>query len=182
MTSRSCSSTKRPSRPTDLQRILLVRLREIGDVVFTTPAIAALRTRFPAAHLTYIVEPAAAPIVAGNPHLNDVIVAPRGRGIRGSIGDLALGRRLRAQRYDLAIDFHGGPRASLLTWLSGAPMRLGDEIAGRSWVYTRRGGRPRGVRPRPSGGKQWGPLGPPRGAPPGPSPLPRGGAGHTPRV
>ena len=55
-------------------RILLVRLREIGDVVFTTPAIAALRTRFPGAHLTYTVEPAAAPIVAGNPHLNDIIV------------------------------------------------------------------------------------------------------------
>src|SRR4051794_26969129 len=155
MTSRSCSSTKRPSRPTDLQRILLVRLREIGDVVFTTPAIAALRTRFPAAHLTYIVEPAAAPIVAGNPHLNDVIVAPRGRGIRGSIGDLALGRRLRAQRYDIAIDFHGGPRASLLTWLSGAPQRIGYQIAGRSWMYTHRVGRPRALRARHSVENQW---------------------------
>ncbi|MBW8866921.1 MAG: glycosyltransferase family 9 protein [Acidobacteria bacterium] len=160
MTSRSCSSTKRPSRPTDLQRILLVRLREIGDVVFTTPAIAALRTRFPAAHLTYIVEPAAAPIVAGNPHLNDIIVAPRTRGIRGSISDIALGRRLRAQRYDLAIDFHGGPRASLLTWLSSAPMRIGYEIAGRAWMYTHRVARPRALRPRHSVENQWDLLAP----------------------
>ena len=58
-------------------RILLVRLRQIGDVVFTTPAIHALRRRFPDAHLTYIVEPAAAPVVLDNPHLNEVIVAPR---------------------------------------------------------------------------------------------------------
>src|SRR3954462_2193430 len=97
-------------------RILLVRLRQIGDVVFTTPAVHALRRRFPHAHLTYMVEPAAAPIVAGNPHLNVVIVAPRLRGVRGFVNDVALGRRLRAAGFDLAIDFHGGPRASLLTW------------------------------------------------------------------
>jgi len=42
-------------------RILLIRLRQIGDVVFTTPAVHALRRRFPDAHLSYVVEPAAAP-------------------------------------------------------------------------------------------------------------------------
>jgi lipopolysaccharide heptosyltransferase II len=136
-------------------RILLVRLRQIGDVVFTTPAVHALRQRFPDAHLTYIVEPPAAPIVVHNPHLNEVLVAPRARGLRGLLGDLALGRRLRAERYDLAIDFHGGPRASLLTWLSGAPERLGYEIAGRSWMYTRRSARPRALRPRHSVENQW---------------------------
>ena len=107
-------------------------------MVFTTPAVHALRRRFPDAHLTYIVEPAAAPVVINNRHLDEVIVAPRARGVRGLLGDLALGRRLRAARYDLAIDFHGGPRASLLTWLSGAPVRIGYEGVGRSWLYTRR--------------------------------------------
>ena len=48
-------------------KILLVRLRLIGDVVFTTPIIRALRRRYPDAHLTYLVEPAAAPVVRGNP-------------------------------------------------------------------------------------------------------------------
>src|SRR4051794_4957853 len=110
-------------------RLLLVRLRQIGDVVFTTPAIHALRDAFPLAHLTYVVEPAAAPIVEGNPHLDEVIVAPRGRGFSGLMRDFALGRRLRADRFDAAIDFHGGPRASLLTWLSGAPLRIGYEVA-----------------------------------------------------
>src|SRR5881397_1657209 len=129
-TFRSCSSTKRLSSH-ELMRILLVRLRQIGDVVFTTPAIHALRRRFPDAHLTYIVEPAAAPVVAHNPHLTDVIVAPRARGVGGILADVALGRRLKGAGYDIAIDFHGGPRASLLTWLSGAPVRIGYEIAGR---------------------------------------------------
>jgi lipopolysaccharide heptosyltransferase II len=132
-------------------RILLVRLREIGDVVFTTPAVRALRARFPDAHLTYLVEPHAAPLVAANPHLDEVIVAPR----EGLIGDLRLARRLRGSHFDLAIDFHGGPRASLLTWLSGAPVRLGYDIAWRSWMYTRRVARPRALRPRHSVENQW---------------------------
>jgi lipopolysaccharide heptosyltransferase II len=130
------------------ERILLIRLREIGDVVFTTPAIRALRQRFPQAHLSYIVEPLAAPIVARNPHLDDVIVAPRHGGIRGLLRDLALVRRLRAARYDLAIDFHSGPRSSLLAWLSGAPTRVGYDIPGRGWMYTTRVARPREIRAR----------------------------------
>jgi len=136
-------------------RILLVRLRQIGDVVFTTPAIHALRRRFPDAQLSYIVEPAAAPVVLHNPNLNDVIVAPRVRGLSGLLADIALGRRLKAARFDIAIDFHGGPRASLLTWLSGAPVRIGYEIAGRGWMYTRRIARPRELRRRHSVENQW---------------------------
>jgi lipopolysaccharide heptosyltransferase II len=138
-----------------LARILLVRLRQIGDVVFTTPAVHALRRRFPDAHLTYLVEPAAAPVVAGNPHLNEVIVAPRRQGLRGWFDDIALGRRLRAQHFDLAIDFHGGPRASLLTWLSRAGVRIGYHVAGRRWMYTHYVERPRELRARHSVVNQW---------------------------
>jgi lipopolysaccharide heptosyltransferase III len=89
-----------------------------------------------------------------------VLVAPRAGGIRGLQRDLALGRRLRARRFDLAIDFHGGPRASLLTWLSGAPTRIGYEIAGRGWMYTRRIARPRALRARHSVENQWDLLAP----------------------
>jgi ADP-heptose:LPS heptosyltransferase len=138
-----------------VNRVLLIRLREIGDVVFTTPAIRALRRRFPAAHLAYLVEPRAAPVVLRNPHLDEVIVAPRIRGARGLAADLALGRSLRRRAFDLAIDFHGGPRASLLTWLSGAHVRLGYQVVGRSWMYTTRVPRARALRPRHSVENQW---------------------------
>jgi lipopolysaccharide heptosyltransferase II len=136
-------------------RILLVRLRQIGDVVFTTPAVRALRERFPDAHISYVVEPAASPIVALNPNVDELIVAPRLPGLRGFAADVALGRRLRQEAYDLAIDFHGGPRASLLTWLSGARERIGYTIPGRSWMYTRRVRRTRELRPRHSVENQW---------------------------
>ena len=135
--------------------ILLVRLRLIGDVVFTTPAIRALRRHYPDAHITYIVEEDAAAVVRGNPHLDEVIVvkSPRARG--RLLSDLALIRKLRRARFDLAIDFHGGPRASLMTWLSGAPRRIGYEVVGRSWMYTTQVPRPRALRPRHSVVSQW---------------------------
>ena len=119
-------------------RILLIRLRLIGDVVFTTPAIGALRRHFPTARLTYLVEPPAEPVVRHHRALNDIILATRPRGLARTACDLQLARRLRAERYDVAIDFHGGPRSALLTWASGAPQRIGYDLPGRRWCYTTR--------------------------------------------
>lgn len=127
-------------------------------MVFTTPAVSALRARFPDAHLSYLVEPPAAPVVRSHPSLDDVIVAPartsahRGQRLRA---ELALIRTLRRRRFDLAIDFHGGPRASLITWLSGAPERVGYDVTGRTWMYTKVVHRPRSLRARHSVENQW---------------------------
>jgi lipopolysaccharide heptosyltransferase II len=153
-------------------RILLIRLREIGDVVFTTPAVRALRQKFPEAHISYLVEPGASPVVEGNPNIDQLIVAPRREGAAGLWADLRLGRKLRAQAFDVAIDFHGGPRASLLTWLSGAPVRVGYEVAGRAWMYTARVARPRELRARHSVVNQWDLLAPFGIGPPDPGTTP----------
>jgi lipopolysaccharide heptosyltransferase II len=135
--------------------ILILRLRLIGDVVFTTPLVRALRRAYPGARIAYVVEESAEPVVRTNPSLDEVIVAPRRRGLRRLRDDWALARRLRRGRFDLAIDLHGGPRSAWLTWLSGAPERIGYEIQGRSWMYTRRVARPRDLRPRHSVLNQW---------------------------
>ena len=136
-------------------QILLVRLRLIGDVVFTTPAIRALRRRFPEARLTYLVEESAAPVVAGNPHLDEVIAIPRTRGLRRVLDDWKVARALRARRFDVVVDFHGGPRGSWLTWLTGAKRRIGYTVVGRRWMYTTAVPRPRELRPRHSVENQW---------------------------
>ena len=138
-----------------VRSILLVRLRLIGDVVFTTPVIRALARRFPDARLVYLVEPIAAPVVAANPHLDEVIVAPRTRGWQRVKDDVRLARQLRRQRFDVAIDLHGGPRSSWLTWASRAPVRVGYDVPGRTWMYTHVAHRPRMLRPRHSVENQW---------------------------
>ena len=63
------------------------------------PIIRAIRRARPAAHLTYLVEPPAAPVVAGNPHLDEVIVAPLLRGAARLREDAALALRLRRCRF-----------------------------------------------------------------------------------
>ena len=107
-------------------------------MVFTTPAIHALRRHFPAARIDYLVEPAAAAIVRHDPDLTHVIEVERPRGLRRIGYDLALARRLRATRYDIAIDFHGGPRAAWLVRATGARQRIGYDIPGRRFCYTTR--------------------------------------------
>jgi lipopolysaccharide heptosyltransferase II len=148
-------------------RILLIRLRLIGDVVFTTPLIGALRRRYPHARLEYLVEPQAAPVVANSPHLDELLVAtaPRARG--RLLADLALARELRRRRYDVVIDLHGGPRSALLTLATRAPRRIGYQIPGRRWVYTDRVPRARELRPRHSVVNQWDLLAPLGFGPPG---------------
>ena len=141
-------------------KILLVRLRLIGDVVFTTPLIRALRRKFPDAHLSYVVEELAAPVVRANPHLDDLIVVPRRSGLQRLRDDVRLSRRLRQAGFDVAIDLHGGPRAAWLTWASGAPMRIGYTIKGRSWMYTHRIPRAADLRPRHSVQNQFDVLAP----------------------
>jgi heptosyltransferase I len=136
-------------------KILLIRLRLIGDVVFTTPMLRALKRTFPGAHLSYLVEPSAAPVVTGNPHLDQVIVAPHATGVARIAADFRVARQLRRERYDLVIDLHGGPRSGWLTWLSGAPERIGYEITGRTWMYTKAVPRPRALRARHSVRNQW---------------------------
>jgi len=136
-------------------RVLLIRLRLIGDVVFTTPMPRALKRAFPDAHLTYLVEPQAAPVVIGNPHLDELIIVSRARGIARIVEDLALARRLRRARFDLVVDLHGGPRSSWLALATGAPQRIGYETRGRGWMYTRAIARPRELRARHSVVNQW---------------------------
>jgi heptosyltransferase-1 len=135
--------------------ILLIRLRLIGDVVFTTPIPRALKREFPSAHIEYLVEEAAAPVLAGNAAIDQLIVIPRQRGARRILTDLSLARRLRRNRYDLVIDLHGGPRSSWLALATGAPQRIGYKVRGRSWMYTTAVVRPRELRARHSVVNQW---------------------------
>ncbi len=130
-------------------------------MVFTTPVVRALERHYPDARLTYLVEPAAAPVVRHNPHIDELIVVDRPRGLARLRYDWRLGRRLRRAGFDLAIDLHGGPRAAWLTRASGAPVRIGYALPGRRWAYTARVPWTRSlVPPRHSVLNQWDLLGP----------------------
>ena len=123
---------KRKIDPSALHKILLIRLRRIGDVVMTTPAIAALKQALPGASLSYIVEEPYARLVQGNPNLDNVIALPPGQNF---VGFLRFCRQIRREKYDAVIDFHGGPRASVLAFLSAAKLKVGYELKYKNFIY-----------------------------------------------
>jgi lipopolysaccharide heptosyltransferase II len=123
---------KRKTDPSRIRKILLIRLRRIGDVVLTTPAIAALREGIPSAKITYVIDEPYRELVEGHPDLDSVIVLPRELRFKEFRKHI---RQIRRESYDAVIDFHGGPRASLLTFFSGAQLKIGYKIKYKSLIY-----------------------------------------------
>jgi lipopolysaccharide heptosyltransferase II len=118
--------------PSLFRKVLLIRLRRIGDIILTTPAVRALRTALPRAELVYVVEEPYRKLVEGNPDIDRIVAVPKGASRREF---LALARALRKEGFDAVIDFHGGPRASLLALLSGAKVKAGYAVKYRGLFY-----------------------------------------------
>jgi len=99
-------------------KALVVRLSAVGDVIHTLPALAALKRH--GYEIGWVVEPAARPLVEGNPLVSSVTAAPPSRAFRLGPFRQAV-RALRAERYDVALDFQGLWKSAVWARLSGAP-------------------------------------------------------------
>ena len=122
-----------------IRRILLTRLRFMGDVILTTPLIRQLRRAFPQAHLAYMTEAPYASLLQHNPHLDEIIAIethPAGSPWAELRRQWRIFRDLRQRRFDLVIDLFGNPRSAQLTWATGARWRVGGDYRGRRWLYT----------------------------------------------
>lgn len=111
------------------ERILIVKLSAIGDIIHTLPAVAALRRAYPEAWLAWIVERAGASLLRGNPDLDELITvdthAWRANWWMGLRHIWYVTRHLRRASFDLCIDFQGLLKSALFAYVSGAPQRLG---------------------------------------------------------
>jgi lipopolysaccharide heptosyltransferase II len=113
----------------DVHKVLVVRLRSIGDTVLATPALQALRRFLPNAEIDILLEDWVAPILEGFTDVNRIITVER-----GNVASRArVARELRGLSYDVAFNLHGGTTATLLTRASGARHRVGY----RSYRYSR---------------------------------------------
>ena len=123
--------------------ILLVRLTARGDVLLASPVIEALRRRYPSAHIAWAVESHARSMVEHHEALDEIIVWDRaawkamirtGRWRELWRAFLELRRRLRAPRFDVALDLQGLLRSGWVAWLSRAPVRIGLGSKEGSWM------------------------------------------------
>ena len=127
----------------EVKNILLIRLKSIGDVVLTLPAVHRVRDSFPGARIAYLASRENAALVEMFPDVDEIIPLDRAamrrfepRGLWA--GTFGLARRLRRARFDLCIDLQGYGETALLSRLSGARQRWGSVYRkSRRWAYTR---------------------------------------------
>jgi heptosyltransferase-3 len=112
-----------------VRRVLLVRLRSIGDTVLMTPCLEAIKSWRPDIEITVLSEPLAAPLLEDHPHLDRLIVAPPGLAARARVVS-----RLRSLRFDVAFNMHGGTTATFFARLSGARHAVGYKGYRYSWL------------------------------------------------
>jgi ADP-heptose:LPS heptosyltransferase len=126
-----------------IRNVLLIRLKSMGDILFTCPAVRAVREAFPAGRISFLVSREYASLLEGFPDVNEVIALDRAPYHSGNpkaiiMETLSLLRHLRREKFDLAVDFQGYGETALLAWCSGARQRWGpSRTAGRRWSYTR---------------------------------------------
>jgi len=124
----------------DIERILIVKLSSIGDVVHSLPTLKALRDAYPQAYIAWVVEEKSKDIITDNPLLDEVIIFEKERwkkelfktkGTKESLLDVYnFAKTLREKKFDVAIDLQGLLRSSLIAYFSGAKIRVGYRDSG----------------------------------------------------
>jgi ADP-heptose:LPS heptosyltransferase len=120
-------------RPGEYRRILVFLLLPIGDTLFATPTIRALRCRYPHARIDALVYPTNAGILEGNPDLDRVFVYPTRQTWRGLLDYLRLLGALHGRRYDLGVEC--SPYLWWLSMLCGIPYRLFLDMPIPHWFF-----------------------------------------------
>jgi heptosyltransferase-2 len=117
------------------RRVLVTRLRRIGDAILSLPVIDALREAFPDCAVDFLAEEGPAQAAIGHPGVDRVLVLDRTFASILPASPRLLGR-LRAARYDWVLDLYGNPRSAAIAAWTGAHVRVGPARRGRRRLYT----------------------------------------------
>jgi lipopolysaccharide heptosyltransferase II len=123
----SFDKEKLPPRP----KILLIKLRSIGDVIYNTAVYTPLKRCFPDSHLTVLVERPSYDLVRNHPDVDEVLCFQKG----SLWQQVRFYWKLFSRGYDMAIDMHEGTRGAIMCFVTRAPFRVGHKYAKRSFFY-----------------------------------------------
>jgi heptosyltransferase-2 len=112
------------------RRILVRGVNWLGDAVMTTPALLRLRGKFPEAHIAILTPEKLRGLWLNHPAVNETVPFAPGENI------FALGKKLRAGKFDLALVLPNSPRSALEIFLAGIPQRIGYARAWRNFFLT----------------------------------------------
>ena len=114
----------------NVNRVLVVRLRSIGDTVLATPSLIALRRFLPAAQIDILLEDWVAPVLEGFDAVDNVLTVEKYAKSR-----LKIARQIRLNKYDVAFNLHGGTTSTFFVRASGANHRVGFANYRYSFLY-----------------------------------------------
>jgi len=121
-----------------IERLLIVLPNWVGDVVLASPVLAALRTHFCTATITYLLRRYVQEIVEGGGWHDERVFWPPEAGARRTWQMFSLAAELRRRRFDTALLLTNSFRSAFVTWLAGIPRRVGYARDGRGWLLTDR--------------------------------------------
>lgn len=114
----------------NVKRILIIKLRGIGDVVLSTIVLDNLKKDFPDSQIDYLTDAPSIPGLEGLSQINSVITFPKNQ-----LNRIKLFGQIRKNRYDIVLDFFSNPTTAQLTAFSGAHYKAGFPYPGRKWAY-----------------------------------------------
>ena len=106
-------------------KILIVEVNWLGDVLFSTPAIKALRKKFPQSSISCLILPRVKDVLEGNPDINELIVNDEEALHKGFWGKMRLANELKKKKFDMAVLFHRSFTRAMLVYLAGISRRVG---------------------------------------------------------
>lgn len=115
-----------------MENILFLRLRLLGDIIFTIPSLLLYRQKYPQHRIYYVVEEKFSEVADILPAVHETIIIPHKMGIRDLLN---FRKRIRQLQINTVIDFHSGPKSALLSRLTGAKSRIGYKTPNRNWAY-----------------------------------------------
>ncbi len=113
-----------------VKRVLVVRLRSIGDTVLCTPSLIALKRFLPEAQIDILLEDWVAPVVDGFEFVDNVLTVGQRTSSR-----FAVAKNIRRQKYDVVFNLHGGTTATFFVATSGSRHRVGYSNYQYSFLY-----------------------------------------------
>ena len=127
-----------PRARAERESILVTRTDRLGDVLLSLPVLGRLRDARPDATLTLLTSPLVAPLLDGHPWIDRVLVDDAAARDAGAAGMLGVARRLRAQRFDVAVVLRPTVRVALSVALAGIPRRIGTAYRAYSFLFNER--------------------------------------------
>jgi len=120
-----------------MKKILVVNVNWLGDVVFSTPALRALRKANEQAHIACLVISRCKEVLKNNPHLDEIIIYDENGKHRSLPAKLRFIRYLRSRKFDQVYTLHQSLKRAMIGFLAGIPSRIGYDTKGRGFLLTK---------------------------------------------